>query len=129
MNKILSIVPRWFPALFLMLVIFVFSSQPGDNLPNFMSWDGVVKKMGHSIGYGLLALSYFHFLHYDKNKYWLAWFLALLFSITDEIHQSFVPSRHASIVDVLVFDNFGAALGLWLYFIYRRKYETKIDPT
>lgn len=129
MNKILSIVPRWFPALFLMLVIFAFSSQPGDNLPNFMSWDAIVKKSAHSIGYALLALSYFHFFQYDKKKYWLAWFLALLFSVTDEFHQSFVTGRHASIVDVLVFDNFGAALGLWLHFIYRRKHEKEIDPT
>jgi len=105
----------------MMLAIFAFSSQPGDNLPSFPDWDYVIKKMGHSIGYGLLALSYFHYLKYNKKRYWLAWLLALIFSATDEIHQSFVPGRHASAFDVLIFDNFGAAFALWIYFIYWRK--------
>jgi VanZ family protein len=100
-----------------MTVIFIFSSQPGDNLPNFLGWDYVIKKMAHAIGYGLLALSYFHFFNYDNKKYWLAWLLAVMFSATDEFHQSFVLGRHASVIDVLVFDNLGAALGLGLYFI------------
>jgi VanZ family protein len=117
MKKFLSILPRWFPALFFMTVIFIFSSQPSDDLPRFASWDRVVKKMGHAIGYGLLALSYLHFFKYDKKRYWLAWLLAVLFSATDEFHQSFVPGRHPSIVDVLVFDNLGAMTALWLCFM------------
>jgi VanZ family protein len=122
-KKFLSIVPRWFPAFFFMVVIFIFSSQPGDNLPSFLDWDYVIKKMGHAIGYGLLALSYFHYLKYNKNKYWLAWLMAIIFSATDEFHQSFVPTRHASIIDVLVFDNLGAVFGLLLYYIYWRRGE------
>ena len=117
MKKILSIVPRWLPALSIMLAIFVFSSQPGDNLPDFLDWDYVVKKMGHVIGYGLLALSYLYLLRDDKKSFWIAWLMALIFSATDEFHQSFVTGRHASAFDVLVFDNFGAIFGLWLYFI------------
>ncbi|CAG1013677.1 hypothetical protein ANAEL_04770 [Anaerolineales bacterium] len=100
-----------------MAVIFIFSSQPGDSLPDFLNWDYVVKKGGHAIGYGLLALSYLHFFRYDKKRYWLAWLLAVLFSATDEFHQSFVPGRHPSIYDVLIFDNLGAAAGLWSYFV------------
>ncbi len=119
MKKILPIVPRWLPALFFMVVIFLFSSQPGDNLPDFLDWDYVVKKTSHAIGYGLLALSYFHFFKYDNKKYWLAWLLALIFSATDEFHQSFVPGRHVSITDALIFDNLGAAMALWLYFIFQ----------
>jgi len=122
-KKFLSIVPRWFPAFLLMTVIFIISSQSGDNLPHFLTWDYVIKKMGHAIGYGLLALSYFHFLKYDEKKYGLAWLLAVLFSATDEYHQSFVPGRHASAFDVLVFDNLGAACALWFYFL-----KTLITP-
>jgi len=127
MKKFISIVPRWFPALFLMVVIFSFSSQPGDNLPNFLDWDYVIKKMGHAIGYGLLALSNFHFLKYDKKRYWLAWLLAVIFSATDEFHQSFVPGRHSSVFDVLVFDNLGAAFGLLLYFIYQSLSRSRLQ--
>lgn len=121
MKKILSIVPRWFPALLIMAVIFMFSSQPGDNLPDFLNWDYFVKKAGHIVGYALLALSYFHFLKYNKSKYWLAWLTAFIFSATDEFHQSFVPGRSASIVDVLVFDNLGAIIGLGLYYLFEKK--------
>lgn len=129
MKKLLSIVPRWFPAFLIMSAIFAFSSQPGDNLPDFLDWDIVIKKMGHMIGYGLLALSYLHFFKYDEKRYWLAWLLTLAFSATDEFHQSFVPGRHASVFDVLIFDNFGSLLALLLYFIYWRKYEKEIYKT
>ena len=123
MKKIISIVPRWFPALFFMVVIFTFSAQPSDNLPSFSGWDYFIKKTGHAVGYGLLALSYFHFLKYDQKRYWLAWLLALAFSATDELHQAFVPTRHASITDVLIFDNLGALFALSLYYFYWRKHE------
>ena len=115
MKKILSIVPRWFPSLLAMLVIFGFSSRPGDSLPDFLDWDYFVKKAGHMIGYGLLALSYFHLLKYNKKQYWLAWLLALLYAATDEFHQSFVTGRGASAFDVLIFDNLGAIIALWIY--------------
>lgn len=115
MKKFLSIVPLWFPALFFMVVIFVFSSQPGKNLPSFLNWDYLIKKTSHAIGYGLLALSYFHFLKYNKKQYWLALLMALAYAATDEFHQSFVAGRNSSIIDVLIFDGFGAFFALWLY--------------
>ena len=125
MRKFLLILPRWFLALFFMTVIFIFSSRPGDSLPNFLSWDYFVKKGGHAIGYGLLALSYLHYFNYDKKRYWLAWLLAVLFSATDEFHQSFVPGRHPSFIDVLVFDNLGALFALLLHHFW---WEQKIHP-
>jgi VanZ family protein len=123
MKKILSIVPRWFPALFIMIAIFLFSSQPSFNLPDFLNWDYFVKKGGHMVGYALLALSYFHFLKYNKSQYWLAWLMAVIFSATDEFHQSFVAGRSSSIFDVLIFDNLGAIIGLWLYYKFGEKNE------
>ena len=119
MNKLLDIVPRWVPALVLMAIIFAFSSRTGDDLPDFGGWDYFVKKGAHAIGYGLLALSYLRAL--GGRKYLLAWLLAVLYSATDEFHQSFVPGRSASIIDVLVFDNIGAALALFLHAAWVKK--------
>lgn len=125
MNKILDIVPRWVPALILMMAIFAFSSQTSNDLPDFGGWDYFVKKSAHGIGYGLLALSYLRAL--PGRRYTLAWFLAVLYSLTDEFHQSFVPGRMASLVDVFVFDNAGAILALFLYHRFiGAKHEKKI---
>lgn len=110
-------VSRYIPAAIMMAAIFTFSSIPLRDLPNFSWADVVVKKGGHMIGYALLALSYWFALKPEKGKnwkYWLAWVLAILYATTDEFHQSFVPGRHASPIDVLVFDNLGAAIALFL---------------
>ena len=125
MKKILTIVPRWFPALLMMSLIFTFSSQPGADLPNFLGWDYFVKKTSHAIGYGLLALSYLFWLNNKNKRYWLAWLMAFAFSVTDELHQSFMPGRHASLQDVIIFDNLGALAGLYLHSKYRANDEEK----
>ena len=107
----------------MMLVILAFSSLPGHELPYFLDWDYFVKKMSHVIGYALLALSYLHLLGYRKNSHWFAWSMALAYAAIDEFRQSFVPGRHASLVDVLVFDNVGAVMALLLHFKYSGKNE------
>lgn len=119
MSKILNIVPRWLPSLVLMAVIFIFSSQTGDDLPDFGGWDYFFKKGAHAVGYGFLALSYLPAL--TGRKYFPSWLLAVLYSATDEFHQSFVPGRSASVIDVLVFDNLGAALGLFAHTLWAKK--------
>ncbi len=120
MKKFFSIVPRWLPALLLMISIFAFSSRTSSELPNFRDWDYFIKKGAHAFGYGLLALSYLYIFNWSKKWYWLAWLLAVLYSTTDEFHQSFVPSRHAAISDVLIFDNLGAIIALTSFIIIDR---------
>ena len=105
---------NWVPALVVMGVIFWFSAQSGEELPVFSWADKIVKKSGHMLGYALLALSYWYALGLQRNRRWLAWLLAVLYAMTDEYHQSFVPFRSPSVWDVLVFDNLGALLSLWL---------------
>jgi VanZ family protein len=125
MNQIRLIVPRWLPALTLMMVIFLFSSRSSNELPNYGSWDYFVKKSAHALGYGLLALSYLYAL--PKRNYFLAWLLALIYSATDEFHQSFVPGRNPSLVDVLVFDNIGAMVALFLHNRWSSRVETNVQ--
>jgi|SRR6185503_15724708 len=105
---------NWIPALLIMGVIFWFSSQPSSNLPNFDWADKIIKKGGHMCGYALLAWSYWRATQFQPNRRRLAWFLAILYAITDEYHQSFVTGRFPSAVDVLVYDNLGALLSLWI---------------
>lgn len=121
MKKFISILPRWIPALLMMGIIFLFSSRTGTELPDFLSWDYVVKKASHVIGYGLLATAFYFALRFAPKNRWLAWLLAILYSATDEFHQSFVPGRHPSFVDILVFDNLGAVIALCLSSTFVRK--------
>lgn len=49
-----------------------------------------------------------------------AWALAVLYGISDEVHQSFVPNRDASLMDVGL-DAFGAALAVGIsWFVTKR---------
>jgi VanZ family protein len=50
---------------------------------------------------------------------WLAWGLCILYAITDEYHQSFVPGRSPRGMDVGI-DALGAVLGLLPAFIRPR---------
>jgi VanZ family protein len=115
---------KWLPAILMMAVIFGFSSIPSKEMPSFGLWDFSVKKLGHACGYGLLAVAYQNGL--GGKRPWLAWLLAIAYAATDEFHQSFVSGRHASPVDVLLFDNLGAILGL-LIFNRFKKWKQKGD--
>jgi len=116
---------KWFPALFLMLLIFSFSAQPSLNLPNFGWVDTIAKKSGHVIGYALLAWSYWYAFEFYKDKRWLVWLFVLLYAMTDEFHQLFVAGRHPSIWDVVIFDNVGALISLWFISYIKQKQPDK----
>jgi VanZ family protein len=128
MLKPLQIVLRWLPALLMMLIIFVASAQPSSALPTFDWADRLVKKGSHILGYALLAISYWRALRFMPKKWPLAWLLAILYAVTDELHQSFVPGRFASVSDVLIFDNLGALLALWLSGFYKTQRPDAESP-
>jgi hypothetical protein len=118
MSKFTSFLQRWGLALLMMAAIFGFSSIPSAEMPNFGLLDFIVKKGGHALGYGLLALAYLRGLKGNTSvvySRWLftAWVMAALFSATDELHQSFVPGRHPAVTDVLI-DSLGAAVAMVL---------------
>jgi len=66
------------------------------------------------MGYAMLSLSLLRGFDFRGERRWLAWFLAVLYAVTDEFHQSFVPGRHPAVFDVLVYDNIGSLISLWL---------------
>jgi VanZ family protein len=128
MLKVKQIVLLWLPALLVMLAIFLVSAQPSSNLPNFAWADRVIKKGGHMVGYAFLAVSYWRVLGFRPEKRWLAWCFSVLYAVTDEFHQSFVPGRFPSVWDVLVFDNLGALVSLWLWSLYKRQRSDTLGP-
>jgi VanZ family protein len=125
MSKTTSFLWRWGAALLMMAVIFGFSSIPAVELPNFGLIDFLVKKGGHALGYGLLALTFLRGLKGESREihsrwFYVAWIMAILYSTTDEFHQSFVPGRHPALTDVMI-DATGAAIMLFLFNLFRKK--------
>jgi len=114
MRKVVSILPRWLPAVLVMTLIFVFSSIPGPDLPSLGFFDVVGKKTAHVVVYALLAGAFWYAFRWRRDLRLLAWLLAVLYAATDEFHQAFTPGRHPWWLDVVVFDALGALLGLWL---------------
>ncbi|MBW2465915.1 MAG: VanZ family protein [Deltaproteobacteria bacterium] len=92
-------------------IIFYLSHQPGDllQLPSFPAID----KLAHFIAYGTLAGTFLYALNpfaTDKNGAVVAIMAVLfciIFGISDEYHQSFIPGRSVSSLDVLA-DALGA---------------------
>ncbi len=106
----------WLPSVILMAIIFSFSSIPSSEMPTFGLWDFLIKKGGHMIGYGLLALAYWYAFGWNKKFWWLVILLAVIYAISDESHQSFVPGRHPSWVDAFVIDGFGAGIAVTIVY-------------
>jgi VanZ family protein len=120
MSKIKAIFTRWFYAVFMMVIIFGFSSIPSVEMPYFSWADVLVKKSGHVIVFSLLALAFWHGLNWKLERLWLAWGLTFLYAVLDEFHQSFVPGRNAWWVDVAI-DSIAAALALWIAASWRNR--------
>jgi VanZ family protein len=104
----------WLPAILIMATIFSLSSIPSTVMPVFGTWDLLVKKGGHVLGYGLLAVSYWYGLGFKKRALLMTFVCTVVYALSDEFHQSFVLGRHPSLVDALVIDAGGAAIGLGL---------------
>jgi len=96
-------------------------------MPDYGLFDLLVKKGGHMLGYGILALAYWRGLRFEKHCWWLALLLAVIYATTDEFHQVFVPGRHPSGIDVLLFDGCGAAIALGLMYFLQMKRARKYN--
>ena len=76
----------WLPVLVWAAVIFAFSSIP--NLATGLGgWDLVLRKLAHAAEYAILGA----LLVRATGRSWLALGLGILYSASDELHQTFVP--------------------------------------
>jgi VanZ family protein len=149
--KLRSLVRYWLPVLVWMGVIFATSSDRMSYqhssrivgpLVRWLSphlsdeaYHGVVvcvRKYAHLVGYAVLALLLWRAWRKPSQPGSTPWrwsdaglvlTLVVLYAVSDEIHQTFVPSRVASVRDVLL-DTTGAALALlclWAVNRWRRR--------
>lgn len=129
----------WLAVTGLMAAIFAFSAQPGDSSTQLTDsavipvaeWlmsiqEGnseaafqtlhfmlgtIVRKAAHVCEYALLGYLVYRLLKaYGHSRPWLAVVVCVIYAVTDEAHQFFVPGRTGSVTDVLI-DSAGAAVG------------------
>lgn len=88
----------------------------------------IVRKCAHILEFFILGFLLINMLKdYKKISYGiiaLCIALCLLYACTDEIHQLFISGRTAKALDIGI-DTFGAALGVFTYYLIYRKYKNK----
>jgi VanZ family protein len=80
----------------------------------------VVRKSGHLTEYAILAILWWRARavargseRCDSREFWIVLACCAAYAASDELHQLFVSTRQASVIDVLI-DSTGAAIGLGL---------------
>jgi VanZ family protein len=99
----------WVPVVLWAGVIFALSSIPslGTGLG---TWDYVLRKCAHMTEYAILAA----LLYRALGRHMPAFFAALAYAASDELHQRFVHGRHGTPVDVAI-DAVGIVAGLLVW--------------
>jgi VanZ family protein len=156
MPKLHVLLRYWLPVLIWMALIFTASSDsrsyqhssffvepllhwlfPHMAQTNVDKIHHVIRKCAHLTEYAILALLLWRALHLSKNQL-PAWswpkvggtlLLVCLYAATDELHQSFVPTRTPLVSDVFI-DTAGGTIGLLaLWFVQHfRKRLPKKEP-
>ncbi|MGA4718476.1 VanZ family protein [Fictibacillus nanhaiensis] len=87
-----------------------------------------IRKAAHFITYFVLGFLMYralkHYLLNNRSTWLIAWFMTILYAISDEIHQGFTPNRSPHIEDVMI-DATGGLIGILLASIIYRKIRTK----
>jgi VanZ family protein len=105
----------WFPvAVYMALIFFLSSRSTLPALPRIP----YVDKICHCTEYAILgylltrALIHENGSWLSRNALLVAIAIAIIFGLSDEIHQIFVPLRQCDMFDLLA-DSIGASIGAW----------------
>lgn len=121
MQRITKFVNYWLPVLIWTYAIFLLSSKTRIGVTDRFVFDFVIFKSLHMIEYGflyiLLARALDHTTTLSRSKQLaVALALAVVYAISDELHQTFVPTREGKIRDVLI-DSAGITIAYFLLHI------------
>ncbi|WP_152656713.1 VanZ family protein [Oceanobacillus sp. CFH 90083] len=90
----------------------------------------IVRKNAHFFAYFILGVLVLNGLRrsgvYGKKGVGIALLICILYAITDEVHQLFIPGRSGEITDVLI-DSAGASVGMAVYLVISRLTEWRRD--
>ena len=124
-----KLVLAWLPAIAWMILIFALSSRQSVEVSSDFIINFFVFKSFHVIEYAILYFLVFRGFYLSKNdrselvgKF--AFIISLLYAITDEIHQTFVPTREGKLGDVFI-DLIGITLA---YIVINKIRIPKLNP-
>jgi VanZ family protein len=109
------VLTHWLPIVLWAAVIFTFSSIPSLST-GLGTWDEILRKGAHLAEYAILGALLYRTLEREA----LALAAGLAYAATDELHQHFVPGRHATPVDVAI-DGVGIAIGMLVWLRVRER--------
>jgi Predicted integral membrane protein len=94
---------------------------------NIVEFNHIVRKNAHFFVYLFLAVLTINALRTGGVRGYkciiFALLICILYAISDEVHQIFVPGRGAQVKDVII-DSAGIAVGIGVYLIISRKKKT-----
>lgn len=116
---------HWAPVLLYCGIIVYLSSQshPSQHLPSFLF--GMSDKILHALEYGILGILLYRAFHQTTSAIGsiiLSIICVVVFGISDEIHQWFVPNRQADSWDLLA-DTLGATFFILTWAFMTKKYS------
>lgn len=112
-SKYLRLSPQFFPWLAVFLwasIIFALSSIQQIKVTELLFWDFFAKKATHVTEYAIFFALIFRA---TKGKWATSYSLVMLYAISDEFHQKFVPGRTPTLLD-LGFDATGANIASYI---------------
>lgn len=121
-----------FPAIIYGLVVFLLSSVPGMNMPEYGFL--LADKLLHFLEYALFAILIFRSFSQLFRKQKLHYvivassFFLILFSLLDEYYQKYIPGRESDVADVIL-DVLGASLILFFLWIRKHRNIQKTSET
>ena len=101
-----------------MVLISIVSHLPQDDIPeSITSGPDNIDLLFHFAEYSILGFLLFRSIASDElltfHPFYGSLLIGISFAILDEFHQSFVPGRHMSSIDIL-FDSLGILFGAFL---------------
>src|SRR5690625_3322481 len=145
MKRARTFLHAWLPPIFMMGTIFYFSHQPATEssklsgsivdivvaivsvVAPFIPFDEellhlFIRKGAHFTIYLLLGVTLVRACSFYVNRnrgMFYAFVIAVLYAISDEVHQLFIPGRSGEVGDVVI-DSCGALTGVFIYTFVRR---------
>lgn len=105
----------WLPALAVMVLIFALSAQSGLRVSEDAAVEKPLRVTGHLLAFGTLSGLLLVAISWGRpprlRDAALALGITVVYGLTDELHQSFVPDRTGRLDDVVT-DTIGALAGL-----------------